>query len=481
MSSPGWYPDPSGQPNSFRYWDGQQWSQQTTSNPYVPPPSQWGPPPVPPPAPAQPQAPAQPGATQPVAQPGWQGAGHTGDRPTAPPEEDPAHRTEEGSGAEPAAEPGTGGADDQSEPAGDQQQAPQVDPAWGQTAVAPQQPAQPGAWGATGQPGPDAGQGGWVDAGQAPTQLAAGGPGGWNPQGQPGQPLGPQPNYAQFGDQPWSPGPGQGGDDNNSSKKALWLIVAAVVAIVLIVGGIVAAIQFTGDDDKDDAAKDDTSQSAEPSEEPSDEPVEPSEGPSSEAPSDEPTEEPTESIPTAPADNICTAGNPVARETHPQDGRVHGGGLSMPSPKGYQQAPVGDVYTFLSDVITLMREVQTGKWISVYALGAVPKEAAGSDMQAAAEAIVECMANSADFYSGMDETKKVNSEAIVVDGADAWSAIYEVTVSDPEVEAGGDTVNVVVVDTGDDDTYGVFATVVPLGDHKLETRMYDMVQKLKVD
>lgn len=30
---PGWYPDPAGTPGLFRYWDGQQWSSETTSNP----------------------------------------------------------------------------------------------------------------------------------------------------------------------------------------------------------------------------------------------------------------------------------------------------------------------------------------------------------------------------------------------------------------------------------------------------------------
>lgn len=30
---PGWYPDPSGQPGRFRHWDGQAWSQETTTDP----------------------------------------------------------------------------------------------------------------------------------------------------------------------------------------------------------------------------------------------------------------------------------------------------------------------------------------------------------------------------------------------------------------------------------------------------------------
>ena len=30
MSLPGWYPDPAGTPNRFRYWDGKAWSHEVT-------------------------------------------------------------------------------------------------------------------------------------------------------------------------------------------------------------------------------------------------------------------------------------------------------------------------------------------------------------------------------------------------------------------------------------------------------------------
>ncbi len=51
MSTPGWYPDPAGNPGRFRYWDGAQWSSTTTTDPgHAPapsaseprPPRRWG-------------------------------------------------------------------------------------------------------------------------------------------------------------------------------------------------------------------------------------------------------------------------------------------------------------------------------------------------------------------------------------------------------------------------------------------------------
>lgn len=39
MQSPGWYPDPSGQPRTFRFWDGAAWTPVTTQNPHTPAPA----------------------------------------------------------------------------------------------------------------------------------------------------------------------------------------------------------------------------------------------------------------------------------------------------------------------------------------------------------------------------------------------------------------------------------------------------------
>lgn len=39
MAVSGWYPDPGGSPGRYRYWDGTQWSAQTTTDPGSPPPN----------------------------------------------------------------------------------------------------------------------------------------------------------------------------------------------------------------------------------------------------------------------------------------------------------------------------------------------------------------------------------------------------------------------------------------------------------
>jgi len=450
VSSPGWYPDPSGQPNSFRYWDGQAWSQQTTDNPYSPPPGAWQQPP-------QQGYAGDPGATQLA--------------PQQPAEQSPtSDEPQQWGGQEPTPTtpelPQQWGADPQQQ--------------WGSTAGAA------GAAGAAGWPS-DTGQQQWGDQqggqqwGDATSQFAAtgaaGGSGGYG---------GDQ--WSGGGGQQWGPMPGDGGGDSGGSKKALWIVLAGVLAILLILGGIFGAMALTGDDDDDNDGSDDTpSQTTDPgddaSESPSDEPSDaPSDDPS-DAPSTDtvPTDEPDD-VPTAPVADFCTSGEPTDRELHPEDGNLYGGGLASPQIQGYTlpPGPIGEVYTFADDVATLYREVQPGKWMSVLALGALEKEDAGSDLEAAATAVMECMANSSDFYLNMSDTQELASEATQVDGHDAWRVRWEIRVADPEVDAGGDVAEVVVVDTGDDD-YGLFAGVVPLNDQKLIKRLGAAVSGLTVE
>ncbi|TYL49905.1 DUF2510 domain-containing protein [Nocardioides sp. BGMRC 2183] len=69
MTNAGWYPDPAGAPDTYRYWDGQSWSEHTSSNPYggaqqapQQPPQQPPPPPAAPPS-SPPGQPTPPGAS----------------------------------------------------------------------------------------------------------------------------------------------------------------------------------------------------------------------------------------------------------------------------------------------------------------------------------------------------------------------------------------------------------------------------------
>lgn len=456
MSSPGWYPDPSGQPQSFRYWDGQTWSEQTTNNPYAPAPGD-----VAPPA-AEPWG--QQAAEQPQAEPwGQQAAEPQPEQPAdawgQQPEQPQAQQPDQAQtwGQQPAEQPGA-------QPWGEQTQQ-----AWGQ------QPHSGAPYGTGEQSG--AGQGGYGQSdygqqgygAQQTSQFAA-------QPGDPGQ-WGAQAGGAGFGTPPgqWGPMP-TGGDGGNGGGRKVGLLVGGIVlALVLVVGIVIAAITLTGGDDDDAKGGDETSQSSDPTEDPTDSSESPSESPSesTEPPTDEPST-------TTGADDLCTSGQPTLRDPHPEDGRLHGGGLSADKPKGYQVGAFETAFTFASDVVTVYREIEA-KWVAVHALGSVSKAAAGADLETATRAVMACIAESEKFYTDVTDTKELASEAIEIGGKSGWLVRQQVLVDNPDVEAEGDELVVILVETGDADSFGFYNGGATIGDKVSTERLEQTIDSLTAD
>lgn len=74
MATPGWYPDPAGQPGAFRYWDGSAWGEELRGDPFGAPPAGAAPHPPGPPASANlyDQPTVLPGTQPPTPQPAYQ-------------------------------------------------------------------------------------------------------------------------------------------------------------------------------------------------------------------------------------------------------------------------------------------------------------------------------------------------------------------------------------------------------------------------
>ena len=337
MSSPGWYPDPSGQPNSFRYWNGVHWSHETSPSPYVAPPGAAAPPsaaPPPPPPPSPPTAPPLP--TQPM--------------PTQPP------------------------------------------PGW------------------------------------SPAPMVT----------------------------PSAPPPPSGGD---SGRKVALVVLAVLLVAGVAVGGFVG-VRALVDDDGGSSAAAETSASASPSESPSESPsASPSETPS-ETPS--PTAEPSPTV--TPLTDACTAGSPEGGKA--PGSVLRGGGLTAPSPNGFEPRGIDAAFTFATKVVSVGRQVEP-KWIAVYSLGALSKRPGYDSLEQAAETVLTCMTGSELFYQRFSGRTDQGSAAISVDGRDAWRITAEIRVDDPEVAVEGDVATVIVVDTGARGSYGLFVSVVPIGNPML--------------
>jgi len=350
----------------FRYWDGQSWSEQTTSDPSAPAPGQAVPPPPAPPT---------------------QVAGQQGQYPA----QDPYQQQYA------------------------QQQSPYAQP-------------QPGQYG--------------------------GGYGGQDP----------------YGQQAYPGGPGGG-----SGKRIALIAVAVLVIAGLAVGGFFGVRALTDDDDNVGTASDDISQSEE---------TEDSESPTEESPTEEsPTEEsPSESpTPTGPTGQECTGGLPSIGGEVTQRQRIRGGGLDLPPVSGYTRVdpPIVSTFTFADEVAAVGQQIEEG-WIALYSVGALPKASGYTDLEASVDQVITCMTESQDFYTNFTGRNDLERGEVDVDGHTAYAVTSEIRIDDPELQVEGDVAKVIVVDTGDEETFGLYISVVPIGDQQLIDQQESATEELKV-
>jgi len=376
VTQAGWYPDPAGQPQTFRYWDGSSWSEQTTGDPYAPPPV----PPAPPPPPPTQPPPIQPPSTQPP--------------PTAPPT------------------------------------------SYGQV---------------------------------PPPTVLAGGP-------TPPSPYGPQPPFG--GGFPPSPA--------TSGSRSPALVIGLVVGAVLLLVGLSVAgflsYRALADDDDNDAGGTDRTTATDPT-------------PTDTTPTDPTPTDPTATDPTAtdtgstgstPTDQQCLGGVPTPSVTPREDAnRVSGGGLSIPVPEGYTaEVAYATFFTFADNFTPLQKTIEQSDnlgWVSIYGVGGLRKANGFDDPAEAAEAVVACMAGSPDLYNHFTGREDLSSGAITIDGREAFQITSELRVDDPDLTVEGDVSQVIVVDTGDAETFGLYITVVPIGDEELIAQQQAAVARIRAD
>lgn len=269
-----------------------------------------------------------------------------------------------------------------------------------------------------------------------------------------------------YGQQPWSPSPQQGGGGGNG--KVIGIVIAAVLALVLIgIGGFFGVKALTGDDDKDDKkADDDTSQTTD------------------ESGSTDATDEPTDgtSSTVRPTGIQCTGGSPEpATAPSTTATSLTGGGLTVPLPSGYAVEPrSASAHSFGDSVQVGVKVVIEDKWISEYAVGGLAKANDFTDPEQAAEVVMQCLTASDLFYEGFTGREDLEREEVTVDGRSGYRITSELRVSDPEVTYGGDQTTVIVLDTGDPDSFGLFLGVVPLGESSYEAELEDTIAAIKV-
>ena len=121
----------------------------------------------------------------------------------------------------------------------------------------------------------------------------------------------------------------------------------------------------------------------------------------------------------------------------------------------------------------------TGSWFSQMTVGALASEDGFHEPQAAADAIISCVASSV-FFRGFTGRKDLHSKEITVDGHQGWTIRTEVRVSGFEgIE--GSVLDVVVVDTGVDGALGFFVGETTIGRQDQYRTRDTIMASLRVD
>lgn len=254
---------------------------------------------------------------------------------------------------------------------------------------------------------------------------------------------------------------------------------------VLVLGVVTfLVVRSIADDDRTYAQQttpDPTSQA--PTSEPSDD-VTPSAPPSSEPTAPPTTDAPSSGSTEEPSVLQCTGGLPGQGVTGQQGRFITGGGLQVPMPSGFVAAlDQGLAFTFADGVYAPSKVIEQGAtsgWVAVYALGGLNRGNGFDSPRQAAETVVSCITQSAAFYKDLSGSTELDSAETVVDGNPAWELTQEIRIDNPELTVEGDIAKIVVVDTGDPTSYGLFVSVVPIGDQAMIDQQDAAVGKLKV-
>ena len=183
----------------------------------------------------------------------------------------------------------------------------------------------------------------------------------------------------------------------------------------------------------------------------------------------------------SPAQAPCPRGDPLARLRYPRDGRLHGGGLSLPARQGWASPGVQLAgFTWAHDVGETDVFVQPN-WLMGYAIGSVSVADGFGSPRAAAELSMSCTASAPSFYRSVISRRDLSSQADRIGGRPAWTLRAEIKVTEHPMPYTGDVVSITVVDLGIPDSLGFFWGCAPIGDRRLLRQLDRAAAALQVD
>ena len=275
-------------------------------------------------------------------------------------------------------------------------------------------------------------------------------------------------------------GPGRTGQ-NAGRRRAIGAVIGIVTLVVVL--GVIALVVFRPFSDGTEITDPPPANTITPGDDgaPSTPPPSATPTPSS-TPTASPTATPTPSPSAAsPQGQVpCPVGDPSIRADHPDDGRVHGGGLSIAAIKNWNLDQQVSGMSFAYDVSTLDYHVEP-TWLALSSVGALRIADGFDDPEQAAAEVMECISTTT-FYTSLNSVEPVTSQAVTVDGHRGWSMQARFLCDVPNhPEISGDLVQVVVVDVGGGESLGMYLGTATIDDTYTLDAMTAAVASLQVD
>lgn len=170
------------------------------------------------------------------------------------------------------------------------------------------------------------------------------------------------------------------------------------------------------------------------------------------------------SSPQATAAVTCPVGQPAELALHPQDGRIHGGRLSMAPIPGYTDPDPEYMLSWMWDTQGVDQVTEPG-WQSIFAVGEIHRTDGFDTLRSAAVSSLSCALRNG-WYLHLKSSKTIRDEAITIDGHSGWIVTAEVRDNTTNISVAGDQLTFVVVDDGRSNAFSAWCGMVPLGDQK---------------
>lgn len=158
-------------------------------------------------------------------------------------------------------------------------------------------------------------------------------------------------------------------------------------------------------------------------------------------------------------------------------GRMQSGETSVPTIDTWREPDRAFSLNGLSGVVTQIKPITTG-WHSDSVV-AVASRSDFPSTQAAARTLARCLAESSNFKNVVS-VATVTDEAVSVDGRQAHRVRTEVKVAFSDPTIAGDITDVIVIDTGSPDTFGVYLATVTIGDTETQAEIDAVIADIRV-